>query len=89
MAEQEMVDRQESENLLCELQKRISDFVIISIIGIPFGFAFNGELVDVDDEIATLTNVTVLPPGGTTFALETVTVNLEVISAVGDPGLPV
>lgn len=85
MAEQELIDRQESHKLIQELKKRISDFVIITAIGIPFGFVFNGALVDVDDELATLTDVTVLPAGGPAITLDTVTVNLEVIAAVGDP----
>lgn len=85
MTEQELSDRQESHKLIQELKKRIGDFVVITVLGIPFGFVFNGELIDVDDELAALTNVTVFPAGGNVITLDTATVNLEVITAVGDP----
>ena len=94
MAE-DLANRQESRQLICQLEEMIGDNVNIEVLG---GFIFEGNLADVDDELATLgplsalnvptATTTIIPPMGTAIVspeISAITVNLEVITAVGRP----
>lgn len=97
MAE-ELANRQESHRLICQLKEMIGDNVGIEVLG---GFIFEGNLVDVDDELATLGPLTsfnaptfnfattaIVPPFGETIfspEISAIVVNLEVITAVNRP----
>lgn len=97
MAE-DLVNRQESRQLICQLEEMIGDNVDIEVLG---GFIFEGNLADVDDELATLgplsafnaptfnfATTTIIPPLGDAIVspeISAITVNLEVITAVGRP----
>lgn len=76
----EQIERQESHDLICQLELSQGSTVRISVLG---GYAIIGLLLKVEDELAFLGNFPVfLVPGGTTFSVNTVaTVNLETIVA--------
>ena len=76
----EQIERQESYDLICQLELSQGNTVRISVLG---GYAIIGLLLKVEDKLAFLGNFPVfLVPGGTTFSVNTVaTVNLETIVA--------
>lgn len=76
----EQNERQESQDLICQLKLSQGSNVLIRVLG---GYAILGLLLKVEDELAFLGNFPIfLVPGGTTFSVNTVaTVNLETIVA--------
>jgi hypothetical protein len=97
MAE-DLVNRQETHKLISQLKEMIGDNVDIEVLG---GFIFEGNLADVDDELATLgplnscncptfnfATTAIIPPFGDIIfspEISAITVNLEVITAVSRP----
>ncbi len=79
---EELVERTESRQLFCLLKRFVGDEdVSLKTLG---GFAFIGRLISVNDNLAFLTDVKVFSPGlPFRFCLNSVTVNLETLTAVG------
>ncbi|HMM23007.1 MAG TPA: hypothetical protein PKA10_20045 [Selenomonadales bacterium] len=82
--EEEAVERQESHNLICQLDRMIGDDVVIATLG---GFLFEGVLSEVEDRLAILSVDDIFVPGTSSAIsssdVRTVVVNLEALTSVG------
>lgn len=78
------VERQESHELICQLDRMIGDCVTITTLG---GFLFQGILSEVRDELAILSVDDIFVPGDSSAiesgSVRTVVVNLEALTSVG------
>lgn len=85
MAEQMSEGRQESHKLINELKRMQGDTVNIRLLN---DWMFTGVLVSVCNEIALLSQVTVISSSGltlSTFDVDAVKINLEALTSVGKP----
>jgi small nuclear ribonucleoprotein (snRNP)-like protein len=80
---EEIIERQESHQLIRVLCRMVGDGVVITTLG---GFSIEGTLIAVDDELAILSNTDIFVPGTSTSLSDTkirsAVVNLEALTSV-------